>query len=174
MPKAKAMKLTNLLLFLLVVACGTAETSDIEVIKLKRNTVDSIISASDTVVVEHPNGEVYDVMETYYRNGSPMATRLLRDSLGNVRTIITLREGHYLQSRNYYANGQLEGKLSYSVPGILDGPATYFYEDGRISAKGTYKESNRWGKWSNYDENGRLVSIDYYDERGNIVKTEKP
>ena len=52
------------------------------------------------------------------------------------------------------------GTINYSKPGIIDGPAKYYYPDGRIRTIGRYKNGQEIGLWYRYDTTGKLLTIE--------------
>jgi hypothetical protein len=152
-------------------SCGSQKSSEIKTLKLDPKVVDRIKANADSVEVEEINGEDFSTMHTYFQYDTNISHRVLQDSLGNITAIILMKDGHYLQSNQYYSNGQQKGKLSYEAPGVLDGPAIYFYEDGRIRTKGTFDHNNRIGNWKYFDEDGRLQYIEVYDHNGQLQET---
>ena len=55
---------------------------------------------------------------------------------------------------------------------MIDGPATYYYPDGRIKSFGVWRNYSQVGIWKNYYENGELNEIVQYNDNGDIIKTE--
>lgn len=159
------------LIIICLFACQQKETSGIEQLRVNQSVVDTIIDKSDSVSVERFDGEEFATMHTYYQDGNNTAKRLLRDNAGNIRAIILMKDGHYVQSRQYFANGQLKGNLSYSDTGILNGPATYYYKDGRIRANGAFDQNKRTGRWKHFDANGTLEYVEIYDDKGQLKET---
>lgn len=104
----------------------------------------------------------------------PADTNLIaKDSLNNIVAII--RQHHdtpYFQAE-YFPNGQLKGKITLSANGKMDGPISYYYEDGRIEVSGQAKQQKPIGVWKRYNENGSLRETDYYSNDGQLIRSER-
>ena len=48
--------------------------------------------------------------------------------------------------------------------------STYYYENGKVSQEGFYKDGKVHGQWTSYDQNGNKIAIGEYN---NGVKTGK-
>jgi len=85
---------------------------------------------------------------------------------GIVKSIPKGREVYWDETN--YKNGKKEGESkTFYLPkknirsielykqGVLNGKSETYYENGKIKAKGNYKEGNRVGNWYFYDENGK-------------------
>jgi antitoxin component YwqK of YwqJK toxin-antitoxin module len=77
-------------------------------------------------------------------------------------------------------NGRIVALTSYSN-GMEDGPATQWYADGQLRAKGVVSSGRAVGlhrRWhrngqlaaeQRYDDNGRELSVRTWDEAGNVI-----
>jgi antitoxin component YwqK of YwqJK toxin-antitoxin module len=85
---------------------------------------------------------------------------------GLVKSIPKGREVYWDETN--YKNGKKEGEsktfylpkknirsIEFYKQGVLNGKSETYYENGKIKAKGNYKEGNRVGNWYFYDENGK-------------------
>jgi hypothetical protein len=164
---------TLLLLFsiLLLISCDQRETSNIEVIKFDKKIIDTLKQTSDTSYTSFVGRHDFYTIDLYVTYKDSVITRVLKDSLSNVVGFNRSRKGVSFFAAEYYPNGQLIGRTEFA-PGTEDGPATYYYPDGRIKSYGTWRNYSLVGKWKNYNESGKLETIDYYDNKGEIIKTD--
>jgi len=151
----------------LLMGCSGRERSEIEVIKYDPDLVSEIMSHFDSTYTEYPKRHDFWSID-HYLTDSNRENLILRDSLKNIVGIVEKGEGRNSFSQEYYSNGQLKGKTEFHSPAT--GPATYYYEDGRIRSKGQWKDHGQVGEWKNYDEKGYLVSIQYYSWDGHLEK----
>lgn len=79
----------------------------------------------------------------------------------------------------YLDNDTVAARLTYKL-GVLDGPCTLYYKNGRIREKGVYTGNSRTGIWEYYYENGQKAKtirmtddgpylIDCYTETGELL-----
>ncbi|HRO47452.1 hypothetical protein [Agriterribacter sp.] len=132
---------------------------------------DSIRQNSDTGFTRIIGaGEFYSA-EQYYSRGDSIVSKIMKDTAGNITGFVQFRKNIRTAYAEYYANGQLKGKLLLDSLGRFEGPATYYYEDGSIRSEGVYNLGFFWGKWNNYAPGGALVSTDEYDTNGQLIHT---
>jgi hypothetical protein len=153
----------------LLIGCRGKERSEIEIIKYDPKLVQEIMSHFDSTYTEYPKRHDFWSIDHYLKD-STRENLILRDSLKNIVGIVESRKGKYYFSQEYYSNGQLKGKTDFHSPGEATGPAIYYFEDGRIRARGQWKNHSQVGEWKNYDENGYLVSVQYYSLDGRLEK----
>jgi len=152
-------------------SCKQKEISDVEVIKFDKKLVDSLQNASDTTYSTFLGRHDFYTADFYVTKKDSTITKILKDSLGNVVALNKSKNGIVFFTAEYYSNGQLLGKTQFK-PGTIDGPATYYYSDGRIKSIGQWHNYAQSGTWKNYKENGELKTVVYYDSNGNIIKTD--
>ena len=162
-----------LLLFpvLLTFSCTQKETSGIEVIKFDKTLIDSLQHSSDTSYTEFIGRYDFYSAHFYLTYKDSLVTKVLKDSLDNVVGVNKSKNGVVFFATEYYPNGQLIGRTEFK-PGIIDGPATYYYPDGRIKSFGIWRNYSQVGIWKNYSENGELKEIIEYNDNGDIISTE--
>lgn len=127
---------------------------------------------NDSIYIEYPHRKDFWSIEHYLIKPNK-ENLIFKDSIGNVLGVIKRINGKNYDGGEYYPNGQLVGKVNYSAPGVIDGKATYYYEDGRVRSEGIWKSMNRIGEWKNYDKNGQLISIEVYDQTGKMIETKE-
>ena len=152
-------------------SCKQRETSAIEITKFDKKLIDTLKTTSDTIYSSFIGRHDFYTADFYAIKKDSIVTQILKDSLGNVVGLNKSKNGIVLFAAEYYPNGQIIGETQFK-PGTHDGPATYFYPDGRISSKGQWHNYAQVGVWKEYKENGNLVATIYYDSSGKIIKTD--
>ena len=166
------MRLIFVVLMLGIISCNEHEVSDIEVIKFNMRIIDSLRSVSDTSFTELTGRSDFFTTEYYINRRDTTQTKIYKDSAGNVVGIIKSKHDIRHFSAEYYPNGQLRGKTDFSH-GKVDGPATYYYQNGRIKSVGKWADYKKVGIWKEYSESGALKVVIHYDNNGQMIKTEK-
>ena len=89
-----------------------------------------------------------------------------------------VEEGNYKDNKKtgiwieYFCNSNIKSKVTFTN-GRPDGPATMYYENGKISEEGVWK-INRWvGKCITGDKDGTIHEY-FYDEKGGRYEIPKP
>lgn len=168
----KTMKLLLFILPLGIASCKHRELSDIEVIKFNYAIIDSLKKVSDTSYISLLGRADFYTAEYYITRGDSSENKILKDSAGNVVGIVQMKNDVTLFAAEYYPNGQVMGNLSF-LSGKIEGPAKYYYRDGRIRSLGVWKDNSRIGTWREYFETGVLKEIIHYDNSGAIINTEE-
>ncbi len=144
----KLILFTYCICLLSVVACGQ---------KKQPMAPDSTaMFAMSETVVKYNNGQKYYIKGTdkpytgflyaRYENGELMSVQQFENGVGN---------GIWI---NYDPYGRKECQGTY-VNNRVEGPVTFFYEDGSVKSKGQYREWKRpIGLWIYYDRQGNIVS----------------
>ena len=164
------MKYRYLTLIIIVFAsCQSQEISPIEIIKLEQSKIDEIsgFENNDSTYIEYPRRADFWSIE-YYTIEPNLKNAIFKDSIGNVVGYWKRIDGKNYESAECYPNGQLKGKLNYSVPGVFDGEAKYYYEDGRVRSIGKWKGYDQIGTWKDYNEHGELVRIKKFNNKGEL------
>jgi antitoxin component YwqK of YwqJK toxin-antitoxin module len=164
-------RLVTAFVSLLFLSCNQKETSNIEVIKFDNKIIDTLTKTSDTTYSTFIGRYDFYTEDVYANKKDSLVTKILKDSLGNVVGINKSKKGIVILAAEYYTNGQLKGKTQFK-PGIIDGPATYYYPNGRVRSIGQWHNYRQVGIWKNYEETGELKETIYYDSSGNILKTD--
>lgn len=163
-----------IILTLCISGCKQETLSDIEIIKIDSNIINKLIEESDSVyydTIRHFEGAKATL---YFQKNKNELTKVFHDTLGNIVAILNYRNDSIINGTEYYANGQIMGKLPERKNGRLDGQARYYYDNGRVRSEGFFKNGLWFGEWKNYTKEGKIISIEYYVE-GNInpIKTTK-
>jgi len=158
-------------IILTLFSCKQKDISDVEVIKFDKKLIDSLQNASNTTYSVFIGQHDFYTEDFYVTKKDNIITKILKDSLGNVVGLNKSKSGVMFFSAEYYPNGQLKGKTQFK-PGTIDGPAIYYYSDGRIKSTGQWHNYAQSGTWKNYKKNGELEEVAYYDSSSNIIKTD--
>ena len=135
--------------------------------------LDSLHKASDTTFGKRYGG--VDFYKTEFNVNKKMGTltQIMLDSNDHITQIVVAKDNKRIFFKEYYSNGQMKSKLSLDSTGQFDGPAKYYYEDGRIQKEGNFKNGFYSGSWNNYDKEGYITSVEKYGESGELLTTEK-
>lgn len=114
-------------------------------------------------------GEFYSAEQYFFRKDS-IISKIMKDTAGNITGFVQFRNDVRTAYAEYYANGQLKGKLLLDHQGRFNGHATYYYEDGTTRSEGIYDKGFFSGKWRNYSTEGVLISTDEYDANGQLTR----
>jgi antitoxin component YwqK of YwqJK toxin-antitoxin module len=147
------------------------EESSVEVILVNQHRLDSIRNNSDTGYTRSIGAAEFNKAEQYLDKKDSIISKIMRDTGDNVVAVVQFKANTRITYEEYYPNGQLKGKLPLDAKGKFQGPARYYYEDGRVKSEGAYENGFFSGKWKNYDESGKLVSVDEYDKNGQLIKS---
>ncbi|GAB2837239.1 toxin-antitoxin system YwqK family antitoxin [Ferruginibacter profundus] len=160
--------LFSIALCLFVFSCTTEKK---HATKLEKAWLDTIIKNSDSSYTK-PYFRTDFVTATYYVNNKDSSTcQLMKDSAGIIRQVIIVTKNIRTFFGQYYSNGQLQAWLPLDTFGQYNGDAVYYYSNGTVSGKGSYKHGLKNGLWKNYDDKGNLVSTDEYDANGGLIRT---
>lgn len=123
--------------------------------KIAKITTYSNQERNKSVVMYDESGEM--VYEAHFVNNQMH---------GLIKGIVS-GEGRYWYE-TYYKNGKKEGEsktfyfprktlrsIEFYKKDVLDGKSETYYENGKIKAKGNYKEGKKVGNWYFYNENGK-------------------
>jgi antitoxin component YwqK of YwqJK toxin-antitoxin module len=156
---------------ILASSCKQSKLSSIEVIKFNPKIIDSLKQASDTSYTEIIGRSDFYTADYYISKRDSITTKILKDSLGHVVAVNKSKNRQTLFAAEYYTNGQLIGQTKF-ISGKIDGPALYYYANGRTRSIGQWHDFKQSGTWKDYDEQGRLEKITHYNDDGKIIKTE--
>ncbi len=146
-----------------------SKNSGKEVVKIRKQWLDSIIKKSDTSWTKPYRNKEYVMSDYYVDKKDSIVTQIMRDSLNTIRQILIakydMRRKFYGE---YYSNGQLMALLPLDSMGRYNGEARQYYEDGRIKAEGNYYQGFFAGKWSYYSKSGKFLRMEEYDSSGTL------
>lgn len=70
---------------------------------------------------------------------------------------------------DYFISGQLQmqGRYQTTAKKVREGEFSFWYANGQLSSKGSYRGNVRSGAWVFYHQNGKIAEQREYDKRGN-------
>lgn len=154
----RPMNQTLLLWMAAIVALGChSARPDIKMGKLDTNWVNKVIGKGELIdrTALRP-----DHIKVYLDKSTGITTYIYRNDTGWIESIRQIRKGITLFESEYYSNGQQRGDVSLGKNGMPDGPATYYYRDGKISCTGAWKDWGQVGEWKYYDHDGKLTKTE--------------
>ena len=153
------------------------ESSGIEVIKVTKAQLEKIAAASDTSYPDTTGFAASGTQLAYFLNRKTGDTaEILRDRQNRVLFVGQRRNGNCLFSAEYYLNGQIkcrtikDQKLANSNFCFANGVRKCYYEDGRISAEGEYRNGKKVGVWKAYDQSGKPTLIEHFNKNGEVIR----
>lgn len=149
-------------LLVLLFSCGQTNLSEVEVIKFDPDVINKLKETSDTSFTEYVGRSDFYNIDHYINYKDSVTAQIFKDSLGNVVAYTKTKRDMVFFSVEYYPNGQVRGKLPNKTNGQYNGQARYYFEEGRVSSEGLFKNGLWFGEWKNYDKTGHLISIDDY------------
>ena len=156
-----------------MVACQPA-VSDLVVEKVDTAYIRTLPSLADTfyTVPAGPAEKVLGAISSlqYEIGGGQKSLILHYDLSGTVIAMQEKRNGITIDSVAFYPNGQRMFQFQFSAQGQADGPARFFYPDGRVREDGRYVNGKRTGIWRLFNESGRLQQTEEYDRYGNKTR----
>lgn len=144
----------------MLVACGQPKRSKIEINKIDSIRLKHLWESSDKPTIDTLRRPDFYVSENYITKTDSTITVILKDSIGHIVAMRQARRGINIFVAEYYHNGQLKGKVTLTDSGAITGPATYYYEDGRVRSEGELRDGSRIGIWKEYDKEGFPVKQD--------------
>lgn len=145
--------------------------SGVEIIKVNNARLDLIRNNSDSGFTRIIGaGEFYSA-EQYFNIKDSVISKIMKDTAGHITGFVQFSKNIRTDYAEYYSNGQLKAKLLLDDKGRFEGPAAYYYEDGRVKSEGLYAQGFFSGTWKNYSPEGKLVSTDEYDANGQLTRS---
>ena len=145
---------------IILTACGQPERSKIEINKIDSIRLKRVWESSDKPTIDTLRRSDFYISENYIGKADGTMTVIFKDSIGHIVAIRQTRKGIEIFGAEYYPTGQLKGKVTLTDSGAITGPATYYYEDGRIRSEGELRDGSRIGTWKEYDREGFPVKPD--------------
>lgn len=155
---------------LLIIGCSeSSEKSEIKKVTY-HDKLERIQTVSDSTYDRFSKDSTIRY-ETYRLDSTSIAFASHRSD--TLLAIVFRTNGIDTSVAEYYPNGQIKGDVNFLHNGRIDGPATYYHSDGRVSTRGQFRYGKRWGEWKKYDSQGNLIEIVYYDQKGKFERKEK-
>ncbi len=106
-------------------------------------------------------------LEVNYQNGVRHGIALNWYESRSLKERADYEKGKLLSFEKFYENGQSKGKVIIT-DGQLNGESIYFYENGTIHKKGSWKNDLKHGQWMTYGQNSNLEYTEIY-ENGKFI-----
>jgi len=97
----------------------------------------------------------------------------IKDSILFFRVLTTNRVDKPVgMVRDYYISGALqsENEMTSVNPDVMNGLATWYYENGVKAQQGNFNEGKSEGKFLYWDETGCLTRVEWYDDGKNLAE----
>lgn len=138
----------------------TVDTAYINRLPIAADTIFAAALTPDAVTLGAANAV------TYQLGGGQKILTLSFDAQSRVVLMVEKRYQTTIDSAAFHPNGQRLFQLGFNADGLADGPARFFYSDGRISADGRYTNGLKTGIWRQFETNGRLKETHEFDRYG--------
>lgn len=155
----------------IMVSCHrtTKDQSSIRVIKVPQSILDSLAANSDSMFTKVLGGTELYAFDQYIGKNVNNTAKVIKDTAGNVRVITIVRNNYRSFFQEYYANGQAKASYVLNDQGQFNGPATFYFEDGRIEGIGNFQQGFFSGKWKRYSPDGMLIKEEVYNADGQLI-----
>ena len=157
------MKKLHIIVYIIAVilfSCDRVEVSSVEKIVIDEEFINSKIAGYDSIILK----ELGNGIGTSYLLDDDITIYVWRDSLNRIRAWFKDKNDIRIEgSEVFETTGQIMGKIIYN-DGKIDGKAIYYFDDGRISSVGYFKNNRKHGEWKEYDKNGNITSVTIYDD----------
>jgi antitoxin component YwqK of YwqJK toxin-antitoxin module len=156
-------------------ACKPAR-SDVMVEIVDKERIKAMEANSDTVFTVEPGsnalalamGSVSGIQ--FVQNALKTNTTIWYDASGRVVGMLQYTKNVLTDSVAFHPNGQRMLAFTLNGQGVPQGPARYFYPDGRVRSDGWFAKGIKTGVWREFDETGKLVETHEYDRRGQKIR----
>lgn len=156
---------------MLAVSCRPAE-SDIEVEKVDTAYVNHLPEVADSVIdliASADKAAPGAVMGRRYLIGGKQKELTIWWNEQQQPMLFTERQrGKLTDSVAFYDNGQRIFRLNIGADGRAEGPARFYFSNGRVREDGRFSEGLRKGIWRLYNEQGKLIRTQEYDRYGRL------
>lgn len=102
-----------------------------------------------------------------FSQGGKVVTKIWYDEQGKTTGFMEYEQNKLKDSITFYPNGQRMMTLFFNSNGKPEGPARFYYPDGRVKLDGRYEKGIQTGIWREFAPDGRLIIAHEYDRYGN-------
>jgi hypothetical protein len=160
---------------LIAVATGCKPAvSDVFVDVIDTSAVRQIYRNADTVMKEVPGNElaVMGILqgERLILGGGQKEITLWYNEHGKLAGTTERTHGKLADSVLFYPNGQRMFQFQFDEAGQPQGPARFFYADGRVWQDGRLTRGMKTGVWRTFHPDGRLLETHEYDQKGKKLR----
>jgi antitoxin component YwqK of YwqJK toxin-antitoxin module len=168
--KIKVLSGISLLILIFSVGCKTKNAPQPLKSTFDHSMIDSIKSRADTFYSSRYPRRDISMAEYYVNRKDSTLTQVMKDSLGRIRQIASVRKKVRMFFAEYYPNGQVKADFHFDGYGQYDGPSKEYNEYGGVQRLGAYRSGMHVGKWKNYNDKGVLISVDEYNANGQQIR----
>lgn len=168
--KIKVLSGISLLILFFSVGCKNKNAPQPLKSTFDHSMIDSIKSRADTFYSSRYPRRDISLAEYYVNRKDSTLTQVMKDSLGRIRQIASVRNKVRMFFAEYYPNGQVKADFHFDGYGQYDGASKEYDEYGGIQRLGAYRSGMHVGKWKNYNGKGELISVDEYNNDGQQMK----
>lgn len=160
------------LIWLSIAACQPSR-SDVFVEVVNPSLVQQLVRKADTVIGLVPDTALATTQPFWVRgqrlpiSAAAKESVLWFDEMDRLTGLLEFSEGRLTDSIAFYPNGQRMFTLIINKTGKPEGPARYYYPDGRVKLDGRFSDGIQTGIWREFAPDGRLIIAHEYDRYGN-------
>jgi hypothetical protein len=166
---------------LFIIALGLAHAcqparSDVMVEIVDAERVKAMEANSDTVYAVEPGSNALALAMgavrgmRFVQKALKTNTTVWYDAAGHVVGMLQYTKNVLTDSVAFHNNGQRMLAFTLNEQGLPDGPARFFYPDGRVRSDGRFANGIKTGVWREFDETGKLVVTHEYDRQGQKIR----
>lgn len=170
-------KFFNVLVFtalatLLLAACKPSR-SDVFVETVNDALIKQLLQNADSIKPVRPDSltrlanPLFVTGDHIFSQGGKLETILWYDELGKTSGFMEYEQNKLKDSITFFPNGQRMMTLMFNSNGQPEGPARFYYQDGRVKLDGRYEKGIQTGIWREFAPDGRLLVAHEYDRYGN-------
>lgn len=155
-----------------VTACQPSR-SDVFVETVNESLITQLMQNADSVKPVNPDSltrlanPLFVTGQRVFSKGGKLETILWYDELGKTTGFMEYEQTKLKDSITFYPNGQRMMTLLFNSNGQPEGPARFYYQDGRVKLDGRYEKGIQTGIWREFAPDGRLIMAHEYDRYGN-------
>ena len=155
----------------LFISCGP-NRSDVNVEVVNSILVENLKKAADSVYNIVPDSLLME-KQPFFVKGEVLVnqrvnqtTQLWFDEHDRIRGMIEYTNGILKDSILFHPNGQRLLSMIINKQGKPEGPAAYYYPNGRVRLDGRFEKGIQTGIWREFAPDGRLQITHEYDRYG--------
>ncbi|MCU0375771.1 MAG: hypothetical protein MUF24_10725, partial [Chitinophagaceae bacterium] len=158
--------------FITVMGCKPSR-SDVFVETVNEALIRQLLQNADSVKPLTPDSltrkanPLFVTGDYIFSQAGKVATKIWYDELGKTTGFMEYQENKLKDSITFFPNGQRMMTLVFNNNGQPEGPARFYYPDGRVKLDGRYEKGIQTGIWREFAPDGRLLVAHEYDRYGN-------
>lgn len=158
--------------FCFLLSCGP-NRSDVNVEVVNAALVENLKKSADSMYAIEPDSLFMESQPLFVKgvvllnNRINKTTRLWFDEQDRLTGMTEYSKGVLTDSFLFHPNGQRLLNVTINKQGQPEGPAAYYYSDGRVRLDGRFEKGIQTGIWREFAPDGRLLVTHEYDRYGN-------